>query len=74
MTTKDSSTCKVEIDNIIYEVNFDYELETATREYPEQFSYEITSIYDDEGFEVTEEMAADLYDQIITEASKNISV
>jgi hypothetical protein len=74
MTTKDSSTCKVEIDAIVYEVNFDYELEPATRESPEQFSYEITSIYDDEGFEVTEEMAADLYDQIITEASKNISV
>jgi hypothetical protein len=74
MTTKDSSTCKVEIDNIIYEVNFDYELETATREYPEQFSYEITSIYDDEGFEVTEEMAADLYSEIVHKTAKEISI
>jgi hypothetical protein len=74
MTTKDSSTCKVEIDNIIYEVNFDYELETATRENPEQFSYEITSIYDDEGFEVTEEMAADLYSEIVHKTAKEISI
>ena len=74
MTTKESSTCKVEIDNIIYEVNFDYELETATRENPEQFDYEITSIYDDEGFEVTEEMAADLYSEIVHKASKEISI
>lgn len=56
----------------VFTVNISYELEYATREQPEDFEFEINGIYDEDGFEVTQEIQSDLYAEIESLAIEGI--
>jgi len=65
MTTKGTGTAKVTTKiGDKYEVHYEFYLETATREQPEEFEFEITSIYDEDGWEVTDSLTESEIEEI----------
>jgi hypothetical protein len=61
-------------DGRIFEVSYQYQYESATHDYPDDFDSQIDSVYDEDGWDVTDNLTAEEWQEIDQLTADKISL